>query len=180
VKHIIVALMQDRPGVLNRVTSLFRRRNFNIESLAVGHSETPGISRMTVVVDADVEQVVKQLYRLVDVLKVSDVTEDSKIEREIAFIKVNSTPQRRGEIAALARVFHARVIDVAPTTMILEITASPAKVENFVSLLRPFGIKEMMRSGRIAMVRGSRGTRAAAEEGSAAAGNGADALAAAR
>jgi acetolactate synthase I/III small subunit len=164
VKHIIVALMQDRPGVLNRVTSLFRRRNFNIESLAVGHSETPGISRMTVVVEADVEQVVKQLYRLVDVLKVSDVTQDAKVEREIAFIKLNATPQRRGEIAALARVFHARVVDVSANTMVIEITASPGKVENFVSLVRPFGIKEMMRSGRIAMVRGSRSTRVPAED----------------
>jgi acetolactate synthase I/III small subunit len=165
VKHTIVALMRDRPGVLNRATSLFRRRGFNIESLAVGHSETVGVSRMTVVTDAaDVEQVVKQLYRLVDVLKVSDVTGAATVEREFAIVKVHAPPQRRAEIAALGRVFHARVVDVGATSMILEITASPAKVENFLTLVRPFGVKEMMRSGKIAMVRGSRAVHRAPQE----------------
>ena len=154
-KHTLVALMQDQPGVLNRVVSLVRRRNFNIDSLTVGHSETPGISRMTLVVDAaDVEQIIKQLYRLIEVLKVSDVTLDPVVEREIALIKLHVNRPSRAELVALAEVFHAKIVDVAPTSMIVEITESPEDVERFVELVRPFGIKEMMRTGRIAMVRG--------------------------
>ena len=163
-KHTLVALMQDHPGVLNRVVSLVRRRNFNIDSLTVGHSETPGISRMTLVVDAaDVEQIIKQLYRLIEVLKVSDVTHDPVVEREIALVKLHVNRPSRAELVALASVFDAKVIDVGPTSMIVEITGSPEDVERFVDLVRPFGIKEMMRTGRIAMVRGPHTHRAAAE-----------------
>ncbi len=155
-KHTLVALMQDQPGVLNRVVSLFRRRGFNIESLAVGHSETPGVSRMTLVVEAeDVEQVIKQLYRLIEVLKVSDVTDDPTVEREMALMKIHAPPASRAEIVALAKVFDAKIVDVGVNTMIIEMTGTPAKVENFVEVLRPFGLKEMMRTGRIAMVRGA-------------------------
>ena len=156
--------MQDHPGVLNRVVSLVRRRNFNIDSLTVGHSETPGISRMTLVVDAaDVEQIIKQLYRLIEVLKVSDVSLDPVVEREIALIKLHVTRSSRAELVALSTVFHAKVVDVGPSSMIVEITGSPDDVERFVELVRPFGIKEMMRTGRIAMVRGPLTHRAAAE-----------------
>lgn len=155
VKHTLVALMQDHPGVLNRVVSLIRRRNFNIDSLTVGQSETPGISRMTLVVHAsEVEQIIKQLYRLIEVLKVSDVSLDPVVEREIALVKLHATRPSRAELVALANVFEAKVVDVGPTSMIVEMTGAPLDVERFVELVRPFGIKEMMRTGRIAMVRG--------------------------
>jgi acetolactate synthase I/III small subunit len=155
-KHTIVALMQDRPGVLNRAVSLFRRRGFNIESLAVGHSETPGISRMTLVVESeDVEQVTKQLYRLIEVLKVSDVTDDPTVEREMVLVKVHAPAQSRPEIVAVTSVFDAKIVDVGYNTMVIEMTGTPSKVENFVEVIRPFGVKEMMRTGRIAMVRGA-------------------------
>src|SRR4028119_1269466 len=110
-KHTLVALMQDHPGVLNRVASLFRRRSFNIESLTVGHTESPGISRMTIVVDANqtsVEQVIKQLYRLIEVLKVSDVTADPNVARELVLVKVHAPPSRRAELNSLADVFGAK------------------------------------------------------------------------
>jgi acetolactate synthase I/III small subunit len=153
--------MQDHPGVLNRVVSLVRRRNFNIDSLTVGHSESPGISRMTLVVNAaEVEQIMKQLYRLIEVLKVSDVTHDAIVEREIALIKVNAPRAARAEIIALVNVYNARIVDVGANTIIVEITAFPSKVEQFVEIMRPFGIKEMMRTGRIAMVRGPQAHRA--------------------
>ena len=163
-KHTIVALMQDRPGVLNRCVSLFRRRGFNIESLAVGHSETPGISRMTLVVESeDVEQVTKQLYRLIEVLKVSDVTDDPTVEREMVLVKIHAPPASRPEVVALINVFDAKIVDVGINTMIIEMTGTPSKVENFVEVIRPFGVKEMMRTGRIAMVRGAHTHQAPAE-----------------
>jgi acetolactate synthase I/III small subunit len=157
-KHTLVALMQDHPGVLNRAVSLFRRRGFNIESLSVGHTETPGISRMTLVVDANqtnVEQVIKQLYRLIEVLKVSDVTHDPAVSRELVMIKVHAPASRRAEINSLATVFEANIVDVAHDSLMLELSANPDKVENFIELVRPFGIREMVRTGRVAMVRGS-------------------------
>ncbi|MBC8163155.1 MAG: acetolactate synthase small subunit [Roseiflexaceae bacterium] len=157
-KHTIVALMQDRPGALNRAVSLFRRRGYNIESLAVGHTETEGISRMTLVVEsADVEQVVKQLYRLVEVLKVSDVTSDPTVEREMVLVKIHAPADKRAEVVAVGEIFGAKIVDVGATTMVLEMTGTPSKVENFVDVIKPFGVKEMMRTGRIAMVRGARG-----------------------
>jgi len=157
-KHTLVALMQDRPGVLNRVASLFRRRGFNIESMSVGHTETPGISRMTIVIDStdtSVEQVTKQLYRLIEVLKVSDVTNDPNVARELVMIKVHAPSNRRSEINSLADVFDAKIVDVAHDSLMLELCANPDKVENFIELVRPFGIREMVRTGRVAMVRGS-------------------------
>lgn len=156
--HTLVVLMQDHPGVLNRAVSMFRRRGYNIASLSVGHTETPGVSRMTVVVESDnVEQVVKQLYRLVEVLKVSDVTDDPVVEREMALVKLHVPSQQRAEVVALTEVFGAKIVDVAVNAMVIEMTGGPAKVENFIDMVRPFGIKEMMRTGRIAMVRGTRG-----------------------
>ncbi|MBW3629944.1 MAG: acetolactate synthase small subunit [Gemmatimonadetes bacterium] len=163
-KRTLVALVQDHPGVLNRVVSLIRRRNFNIDSLTVGHSETPGISRLTLVVDAaGVEQIIKQLYRLIEILKVHDVTEDAIVEREIALIKVHAPRTTRTELIALVGVYNARIVDVGASTMILEITAFPSKVEQFVEIMRPFGIKELLRTGRIAMVRGAQMQRAETE-----------------
>lgn len=157
-KHTLVALMQDHPGVLNRVSSLFRRRGFNIESLSVGHTETPGISRMTIVVDSNdtsVEQVTKQLYRLIEVLKVSDVTADPNVSRELVILKVHAPASRRAELSSLADVFEAKIVDVGHDSLMLELAARPDKVDNFVELVRPFGIREMVRTGRVAMVRGS-------------------------
>lgn len=161
--HTLVALMQDRPGVLNRVVSLFRRRGFNIESLAVGHSETPGVSRMTMVIEAtDVEQVVKQLYRLIEVLKVTDVTDEQTVERETVLMKIHAPSAQRAEIMAQTAVFGAQVADAGTNTMIIELTAAPAKVETFIEAIRPFGIKELTRTGRIAMMRGGQSVQAPA------------------
>lgn len=160
-KHTIVALVQDRPGVLSRVVGLVRRRGYNIESLAVGHSEQPEISRLTIVVESeDVEQVTKQLYRLIEVIKVSDVTFDPTVEREMAVVKVHAPPSTRHEIISMCGVFEAKIVDVGTTTLIIEMTGTPSKVENFIEVVRPYGIKEMMRTGRIAMVRGARGHNA--------------------
>lgn len=159
-KHTLIALMEDRPGVLNRVASLFRRRNFNIESLTVGHSETPGISRMTIVVNADhagLEQVEKQLYKLINVTEVSDVSHEPTVIRELALIKVHATAPTRAEIMQLVDIFRAKVVDVAAESLTIEITGPEDKVDSLVQLLRPFGIKELVRTGRVAMVRGNNG-----------------------
>jgi acetolactate synthase small subunit len=137
-KHTIVALMQDHPGVLHRVVSLFRRRAYNIESLTVGRTETPGVSRMTIVTDGnDVEQVTKQLYRLIEVLKVSDVTNDPIVEREIALIKVHAPKAARAELVALCTVFDAKTVDVGPNSMIVESHGRAAEVERFLDVVRP-------------------------------------------
>jgi len=165
VRHTLIALMEDKPGVLSRVASLFRRRNFNIESLTVGHSETPGISRMTIVVsgdDAVVEQVSKQLYKLINVTKVVDVTQEPAMFRELALIKVHAPGTTRGEIMQLVDIFRAKTVDVASDSLTIEITGQEDKIDSLISLLRPFGIKEMVRTGRVAMVRGgtANGSRA--------------------
>ncbi len=157
-KHTLVALLRDQPGVLNRAVSLFRRRGFNIESLTVGYSETPGISRMTLVVDGDttsVEQVIKQLYKLIDVVKVSDVTADANVSRELVLAKVYAPTSKRAELMQLANVFGAKIVDVVPDALMIELSGSPDKVDSFVELLRPFGIREMVRTGRVAMTRGN-------------------------
>jgi len=159
-KYTLIALVEDEPGVLNRVASLFRRRNFNIESLTVGHSETPGISRMTIVVNADragIEQVEKQLYKLVNITKVSDVSHEPTVIRELALIRVHAIAPTRAEIMQLVDIFRAKVVDVAAESLTIEITGPEDKVDSLVQLLRPFGIKEMVRTGRVAMVRGSNG-----------------------
>ncbi len=157
-RHTLVALMEDKPGVLNRISSLFRRRNFNIESLTVGHSETPGISRMTVVAEGDrtaIEQVEKQLYKLINVTKVTDVTDGPTVIRELALIKVTASGATRSEITSLVDIFRAKTVDVAPDSLMIEITGTEDKVDSLAGLLRPFGIREMVRTGRIAMVRGN-------------------------
>lgn len=157
-RHTLVALMEDKPGVLSHVASLFRRRNYNIESLSVGHSETPGISRMTIVVKASeavLEQVIKQLYKLVSVTKVTGITDEAAVIRELALIKVHATSANRAEIKQLVDIFRAQVIDVSHESMTVEITGTEDKVDSLIDMLRPLGIKELTRTGRVAMTRGS-------------------------
>jgi acetolactate synthase-1/3 small subunit len=150
--------MEDKPGVLSRVVNLFRRRNYNIESLTVGHSEVEGISRMTVVVyanDAILEQISKQLYKLVNVTKVSDLSEDVSVVRELALIKVRAVAASRGEVKQLIDIFRAQIVDVAHESMTIEITGTVDKVDSLIEMLRPYGIRELTRTGRVAMVRGA-------------------------
>ncbi len=157
-KHTVIAWMEDKPGVLNRVAGLFRRRNFNIDSLAVGHSETPGISRMTFVVDGDdrmVDQSIKQLEKLINVTRVENVTDRPAVIRELALIRVKATGAQRSEIVQLADIFRAHIVDVALDSLVVEITGPESRVNSLVSLLNHFGILEMVRTGRVAMVRGS-------------------------
>lgn len=157
-RRMIVALMEDKPGVLSRVVNLFRRRNYNIESLTVGHSEVEGISRMTVVVyanDAILEQISKQLYKLVNVTKVSDLSEDVSVVRELALIKVRAVAASRGEVKQLIDIFRAQIVDVAHESMTIEITGTVDKVDSLIEMLRPYGIRELTRTGRVAMVRGA-------------------------
>lgn len=167
-KHTLVALVEDKPGVLNRVASLIRRRNFNIESIAVGHSEQPGLSRMTIVVDGattTVEQVRKQLAKLIEVVKVSDLSDDPIVARELALMKVMATSSNRSEILQIVDIFRAKIIDVAPESLIIEVTGDEEKIDSLYSLVKRFGIKELARTGRIAMPRGAPGvTRATSEE----------------
>jgi len=159
-KHTLIALVENKPGVLNRMASLFRRRGFNIESIAVGHSEVPHLSRMTIVVDgvaAMVEQVRKQLDKVVDVVKVSDISEDDIVARELALIKVKATSSTRSEIIQIVDIFRANIVDVATDSLTIEVTGDEEKINSLFNLLRGFGIKEIARTGRIAMTRGTSG-----------------------
>jgi len=156
-KHTLVALVEDKPGVLSRVASLFRRRGFNIESIAVGPAETPLHSRMTIVVcgdEARVEQVRKQLEKLIEVVKVTDISGDSVIARELALIRVRTTPATRSEIIQLVDIFRASIVDVAADSMVVEVTGDEDKINSLLNLLKSFGIREVARTGRLAMVRG--------------------------
>jgi acetolactate synthase I/III small subunit len=155
-KHTLVALVENKPGVLNRVASLFRRRNFNIDSLTVGRTENPLVSRMTIVVDseADPDQVRKQLYKLINVIQVEDVTSIPGISRDLALIKVQVDSQTRGEVVQLCDIFRARIVDVTAEAVIVEITGDEQKIASLVELLRPIGILEMVRTGVVAMTRG--------------------------
>ena len=156
-KHTLVALVEDKPGVLNRAASLFRRRDFNIQSLAVGCSEQPGLSRMTVVVggdSAEVEQVRKQLDKLINVVRVTDITEEDIVTRELALIKVKATASTRSEIIQIVDIFRANIVDVASDSLTVEVTGDEDKVNSLLELLRGFGIKEINRTGRIALTRG--------------------------
>jgi len=157
-KHTVVALVEDKPGVLNRIASLFRRRNFNIQSLAVGSSEHPGLSRMTIVVGGDiaqVEQVRKQLEKLINVVKVTDITEEDMVSRELALIKVKATTTTRSEIMQIVGIFRANIVDVGPNSLTVEVTGDEDKVNSLLGLLHDFGVKELSRTGRIALTRGS-------------------------
>jgi acetolactate synthase-1/3 small subunit len=156
-KHTIVALVEDRPGVLDHMASLFRRRGFNIESIAVGHSEVPHLSRMTLVVNGTntmVEQVRKQLDKVVDVVKVSDITGDKVIARELALVKVKANSSTRSEIMQIVDIFRANIVDVAADSVTVEVTGDEAKIDSLLDLLRGFSIKELARTGRIALTRG--------------------------
>jgi acetolactate synthase-1/3 small subunit len=167
-KHTLVARVQDQPGVLNRVASLFRRRAFNIESLTVGGSEAPEFSRMTIVVDtarAPAHLVAANLRKLVPVAEVTDVTHLPTVDRDLALIRVRCDPSTRGEIANLVEIFRSRIVDVAPDSVIVEITGDLEKVSGLVELLRPRGILEMVRTGKVAMVRGTAAASAEAGAG---------------
>jgi acetolactate synthase-1/3 small subunit len=158
IKHTLVALVEDKPGVLNRMASLFRRRGFNIDSIAVGHSEMPHLSRVTIVVDGantTVEQVRKQMDKVIDVVKVFDITGDDIIVRELALVKVKATSATRSEIIQIVDIFRANIVDVAADSVTIEVTGDENKINSLYTLLRGFGIKEIARTGRIAMTRGS-------------------------
>ena len=163
VKHTLVALVEDKPGVLNRAASLFRRRGFNIESIAVGHSEIRGLSRMTLVVDGAntaVEQVEKQLYKLVDVVKVSRLNRNRIVTREMALIKVHTVDTKvRSDVINYADIFRARVIDVSSESLIMEITGTSEKIDAFLDLMKPFGVMEIARTGITALSRGVKSVR---------------------
>jgi acetolactate synthase-1/3 small subunit len=158
-KHTLVATMNDGPSVLNRVVSLFRQRGFAIDSLTTGHTHEPHIMRLTMVVDGTktaVEQVIKQLYKVIEVRKVSDLTEDQHVERELALIKVTSkNSAMRAEIMQMVDIYRARVVDVAMSSLTVEVTGPPDKINSIVTMLRPYGIKEMVRTGVVAMSRGA-------------------------
>ncbi len=156
-RQTIIAIVENKPGVLNRIASLFRRRNFNIDSLNVGRTENANVSRMTLVVDsgdAEARLVEANLYKLVNVLDVQDVTEQPTVLRELAMIKVATTPDQRTEIISLANVFKAKIVDVGAESLIMQITATDDRVDSLVELLRPWGIVELVRTGHVAMMRG--------------------------
>jgi len=158
-----IAYVEDLPGVLNRVTSLLRRRNYNIASLTVGGTERPGVSRMTVVLEADEDnarRIEANLYKLVNVLFVEDTTTAATMVRELGLIKVRADPSNRGEVMRLCDVFRARVVDVGPEALVAEITGPGDKIDGLVDVLRPFGILEMVRTGAVVMVRSSEVTEA--------------------
>ncbi|MBE0448625.1 MAG: acetolactate synthase small subunit [Actinobacteria bacterium] len=155
--HILSVLVENKPGVLARVSGLFSRRGFNIDSLAVGPTEDPEISRMTIVVDADdlkLEQITKQLYKLVNVLKISDLDPKDSVQRELVLIKVNVPSNARAEVVETANIFRANIIDVSKSTLTIEITGTADKIQALEDLLRPYGIKELVRTGKIALARG--------------------------
>ena len=157
-KHTLIAYVEDVPGVLNRVASLFRRRNFNIDSLTVGRTEQPGVSRLTVVVDATdagARIVEANLYKLVNVLRVDDLTDKPALMRELGLVKVKVTPQTRSEVLQLVDVFRARVVDVDEQTIVIEVTGTPEKIGKFEMVVRPYGIVEIVRTGAVAMARGT-------------------------
>ena len=160
-KHTIVALVADRPGVLNRMASLFRRRGFNIDSIAVGHSETPHLSRMTIVAegsDNQVEQIRKQIEKIIDVIRVQDISGLDIVSRELALIKVKASAETRSEIMQIVDIFRAKIVDLADKTIIIEATGGCEKIDALERLLDGYGIKEMVRTGRVVLVRGAKTT----------------------
>ncbi|NYT19925.1 MAG: acetolactate synthase small subunit [Methanosarcinales archaeon] len=158
-KHTLAVLVDNKYGVLTRVAGLFSRRGFNIDSLAVGITEDPTISRMTIVVRGDdhvLEQVTKQLNKLIDVIRVTDLGAEESVERELALIKVNADANNRAEIIQIVDIFRARIIDVASKSVTIEVTGDSNKIKAIQTLLKPFGIKEMARTGKVALTRGSK------------------------
>lgn len=157
-KHLLSVLVENKSGVLSRVTGLISRRGFNIESLTVAPTEDPTLSRMTIIVEADdvgFEQITKQLHKLVSVFKISDLTYDDAVERELVLFKVTATPDRRHEVIEIANVFRAKVVDVGKTTLTIEATGNANKLDAMEDLFRSYGIRQLTRTGKIAMPRGS-------------------------
>jgi len=157
-QHTLVTLVEDKPGVLNRVASLFRRRAFNIESLTVGHTERPGVSRMTIVIDntqTNAERVIANLYKQVNVIQVADLMDKPTVSRDLVLVKVTAPPEKRSEIMQLVDVYRSRIVDVTNDSLIIETTGDVDKINSIVEMLRPFGIIEMVRTGTVAMARGS-------------------------
>jgi acetolactate synthase-1/3 small subunit len=155
--HTFVVYVENKPGVLNRIASLFRRRGYNIESLTVGHTERPGVSRMTIVSaisSGAAHRVEANIYKLVNVLSVADVTSASTVSRSLALIKVEAREESRHRLMEIVRVFRARVVDLGPRSLIIEITGAEEKIQALVEVLRPFGIVEMVRTGQVVMTRG--------------------------
>jgi acetolactate synthase-1/3 small subunit len=162
-RHTFVVYVEDQPGVLNRVASLFRRRGFNIYSLAVGHAETPGISRMTVVIDCDADgarRIAAHLNKLLTVVRVEDITERPSVVRELVLVKVSADHETRSQILQLVDVFRARIVDVAPGSLVIEMTGTEDKIDGLLDMLRPYTVLEMVRTGRVAMARGLGSTAA--------------------
>ena len=158
-KHTLSVLVEDEAGVLTRIAGLFARRGFNIESLAVGPAEQAGVSRITMVVPGDdntIEQLTKQLYKLIKVLKVNDITQTPCVERELMLVKVNTTAANRAEVLEVAQVFRARIVDISDDTVTVEVVGDPGKMVAIVQMLYKFGIKEVARTGKIALTRESR------------------------
>ncbi len=161
-RRILAILVEDRPGVLTRVAGLFSRRGYNIQYIAVGRTMEPGISRMTVTVEADpltVEQIVKQLNKLVNVIKVSDLTEETSVERELMLLKVKAEMNRRSDIQQMVNTFRGKIIDIAPDSMIVEVTGDDDKLSAFLLMMQEFGIKEVVSTGKISLLRGGKVTR---------------------
>jgi acetolactate synthase-1/3 small subunit len=159
-RHVLSALVQNQPGVLAHISGMLASRGFNIDSLAVGETEKPELSRITFVVhgdDAELEQVRKQLGKIITVVKVLDISAEDYVERDLMLISVKSTPPQRSEIALLVEMFRGRVVDIGPATMMIEISGQEQKIEAFIELMRPYGIVELARTGRIALVRGTPG-----------------------
>ena len=158
-KHTLAVTVENKPGVLTRVATLFRRRGYNIDSLTVGTTENPNISRMTIVVQGDdsvIEQVTKQLYKLVDVIKIIDVTDEKAVDRELVLIKVKADNTVRAEIVQIVDIFRARIVDIGRSSLIIEATGDSAKIDAIEDSLRPFGIMELVRTGKISMLRGNK------------------------
>jgi acetolactate synthase-1/3 small subunit len=156
--HRLVALVVDKPGVLNRVASLMRARNFNIDSLAVSRTDQPGLSRMTISLHGDdvaVEQAAKQLYRLIDVVKVQDVTSEPTVEHELALVKIRVTEANRADLLIVIELSRGRILDLGPDAVIVEVSGSEAEVDAFIGVVRTFGIKELVRTGAVVMARGA-------------------------
>ncbi len=165
-KHTVIAWLEDKPGALQRVVGLFRRRGFNIESLTVGHSETPGISRLTFVVDGDdrmVDQAVKQLYKLINVVKVDDVTDRPAIVREMALIRVKVDSKTRGEIMQIVDIYRARIVDVSLDAVVIQAVGGEDQVASLIDLLSNYPVLEMVRTGAVAMTRGHVGRNGSAK-----------------
>ena len=159
-RHVLSALVQNQPGVLAHISGMLASRGFNIDSLAVGETEVANLSRMTFVVhgdDAELEQVRKQLHKVVTVVKVHDISSEDFVERDLMLVKVRAVPQQRMEISLLVKLYRGRIVDISPDTLMIEISGKERKIEAFIELMRPYGIVELARTGRIALVRGQPG-----------------------